>query len=145
MKKYLLAIVLVLLTVTSARAQTPCPNPCVMTVGQVYTLQADHDGVDTTGYRVYLDGLKTGADLSMNALTSGVVTVSSLIAPARGAHTIQLAAFNEDNEAKSDPLSFTTKRKAPGKPGGTRIVITAQLVNGEIKVQMVEVLADTIQ
>lgn len=105
-------------------AQTACPAPCSLTVGQTFSLNATHDGANTTGYRVYLDGVKVGADLPLSALTSGSVSVAALVAPARGSHTVQLGAFNPDSETKSDPLSFTTTLPAPSKSGPVRIVIT---------------------
>lgn len=138
-RRFAFIAALALATAAPAAAQTVCPTPCSLNVGQVYSLLADHDGTDTIGYRVYLDGVKVGADLSMNALAAGVVTVSSLVAPARGTHTLQMSAFNEDWDVKSDPLTFTSKKKAPGKPGNARITITAQIVNGQILVRMVEV------
>ena len=107
----------------NVQAQTTCAAPCTLTVGQTFTLTATHDGKDTTGYRVYLDGTNVGSDVSLTALSSGAVTVASLVAPARGAHNLQLGAFNLDNETKSDPLPFTTKSPAPSKPGGTQILI----------------------
>lgn len=131
-RSLLLVVACVITFAAPAAAQTLCPNPCVLTVGQTYSLLADHDGVDTTGYRVFVDNVKIGTDLSMNALLSGVATVSGLVAPARGPHAIQLAAFNEDWEVKSDPFPFTVKKKSPSKPGSSRITVTAQIVDGKI-------------
>lgn len=140
MKKFLTAIILVLIFAPPIKAQSACSANCTLVVGDSFTLQADHDGVNTIGYRVFVDNAKVGSDVPMTALTSGVVSVSSLIAPARGAHTIQLAAFNEDNEVKSDPLSFTSKKKAPGKPGAPRVIITASLAqDGSIRFKVTTV------
>jgi hypothetical protein len=119
-------------------AQTPCPSPCTLTVGQTYAVTASHDGLNVTGYRVYLDGAKLGADLPITALQSGTVTVAALTAPARGAHSLQLAAFNEDAETKSDPYAFTVKKAAPAKPGPVQLLLSITVAeDGTVTFKMV--------
>jgi hypothetical protein len=110
-----------LLLASPVAAQTVCPNPCTLVAGTPYGVMADHDGVNTTGYRVLVDGAQVGADLPFSALAGGVVTSATLTVPARGSHTIQLAAFNPDWSIASDPLSFAAKMKAPGKPINPRL------------------------
>jgi hypothetical protein len=105
-------------------AQTVCPNPCSLTIGQSFSVQADvTPGPNLDGFRVYLDNVKQGADLPVTALQNGVVTIPSLTAPARGTHTIQIASFNADGESRSDPLTFSVRLPAPAKPGNLRILI----------------------
>lgn len=113
--------------------------------GAPYRVAADHNGVDTIGYRVYVDNVKVGNDLPLAALVAGVVTSVDLPGVARGAHTIQVAAYNEDNEVKSDPLSFTAKKKAPGKPTNTRIVLVANVAsNGSVTFSVQEVTTEDV-
>lgn len=114
-------LVCVLLLARPVAAQTVCPNPCTLVQGTTFGVMADHDGINTTGYRLIVDGAQSGADMPMSALAGGVVTVANLTVPARGTHTIQIAAFNPDWSIASDPLSFASKMKAPGKPSNSRL------------------------
>lgn len=122
-----------------ATAQVVCPNPCTIDVGKSFSFAADHDGVNTTGYRVYLDGVKTGPDLLVSALQAGAITVT-LTAPARGSHALQLAAFNLDQETKSAPLTLVTRSPAPTAPTNLRITIVAQIArDGSVSFKIVDV------
>jgi hypothetical protein len=111
----------------SAHAQTTCAANCVLTVGQSFTLVADADPVNTTGYRIYMDGVKQGVDLPLSALQAGSITVAAIVAPARGSHTLIVSAFNPDVESKSDPFTFTTIMAPPKKPGNLRLLFTVIL------------------
>lgn len=138
----LLAVVFALCATRGAGAQTVCPNPCALSVGQSYSVTADHDGANTTGYRLYVDSVKQGGDLLLTALQSGSVTVSALVASSRGTHTFQFSAFNEDAESKGDPLSFTIKKPPPNKPTNHRIILAVSVAaNGEISVKVVGIEA----
>lgn len=128
MKALIFGILAVLLALAvPVSAQTPCSVNCVLTAGQSYTAVYDHDGLNTTGYRFYIDGTKVGTDIPMSALQSGSVTVPALVAPTRGTHTVQMGAFNQDFETKSDPTTFTTVLSAPKKPGNLRLLFTVTL------------------
>lgn len=115
-----------------AFAQTTCTANCTLTVGQSYSVQADHDGVNTTGYRFILDGLQVGVDRPMTVLIGGVVTISGLTAPVRGTHLMQVVAFNEDGSTSSDPLSVSVKKLPPGKPAKTRIISAMTVTIGPV-------------
>lgn len=110
-------------------AQTVCASPCTLTAGQSYTLQADHDGSNTSGYRIYLDGVKVGNDVPVSALVlaNGAITFVNMIAPAAGSHTIQIGAYNTTGESKSTALAFTTVVPPPAPPTNLRIIITATM------------------
>lgn len=136
MKSLLCALGFVLLAALPASAQTTCSVNCVLTAGVPFTAAATHDGLNTTGYRVYIDTVKVGADLPLTALQSGTVTFGPFVAPARGTHTIQLSAFNPDIETKGDLFTFTTVLPAPAKPGPLRLIFTVTLAeDGTIKFQ----------
>lgn len=126
MKTFVLALVLLCAPVL-AQAQTTCAANCVLTVGQSFTLVGDADTVNTTGYRIYMDGVKQGADLPLSTLQAGSITVAAIVAPTRGTHTLILSAFNPDVESKSDPFTFTTIMAPPKKPGNLRLLFTVIL------------------
>jgi len=121
----------------SVTAQTACPSPCTVDVGQAFTVTASHGGQNTTGYRIYVDGVKVGSDLPFSQLSSGTVTVAALVAPARGTHTIQLAAFNADKETKSDPFTMISTLPAPPKPGPVQLLLAITVAeNGDVTLKM---------
>lgn len=93
---------------------------------QPFRIAADHDGVDTDGYRLYVDGAQVGSDIPVSARVNGtlVVDVPGL---ARGSHTLALGAFNEGGEGRSQPFTFEAVRRAPTAPTGLRLAITVAL------------------
>jgi hypothetical protein len=141
-----LAVVALSVAPSLAHAQTVCSSPCTLTLGAAYSVAADHDGLNTTGYRVYVDGVKVGNDVPLSQLASGAVTISGLVAPGRGQHSLQVAAFNEDWETKSDPFVFTVKKQPPGKPGNTRILIAVTASeNGSVSFKVIAIEANPNQ
>jgi hypothetical protein len=117
MMRIFAGLALGLLFAAPVQAQTACPAPCTLTVGQSFSASATHDGANAIGYRVWLDGKQVGADIPLAQLANGSVTVAALTAPARGSHSLQFSAFNEDNDAKSPAFPFTVKKVAPVPPG----------------------------
>lgn len=112
------ALLLALLAV-STFAQTP-----EVPAGAAVTFRFLHNGVDTDGYRLFVDGAKFGPDIPRSALTAdGVVDVKH---PgfARGTHTAQASAFNADGENKSAVLTFTAKGQPPAAPGTPTVFVT---------------------
>jgi hypothetical protein len=84
---------------------------------------ANHDGVATTGYRVYLDTVKHGADIPVSARqANGEVTFNIAGIPAAGPHRVEVTAFNDAGESAKLPLAFQVG--PPSVPSGIRIVIT---------------------
>lgn len=114
---------------------TTCSANCSLVVGQAFQVQADHDGVNTDGYRVIIDGVQVGADMPLSALVAGVVTSLQIAAPARGTHTVGLQAFNVDGSALSNLVALTTKKAPPGKPNNPRILssLTSPLILSALK------------
>jgi hypothetical protein len=87
-----------------------------------FRVVANHDGVATTGYRVYLDTVKHGADIPVSARTNGEVTFNIAGIPAAGPHRVEVSAFNDAGESARLPLAFHVG--PPNVPSGVRIVIT---------------------
>ena len=117
MKRYALALLLVLAFAGTAAAQTPAVE-----AGKTFGVAASHDGLNTDNYDAIVDGAVV-ATLPFSALANGDITFSGLTAPARGAHTVVIRARNIDNlSADSDPLAFNTTKGKPNKPGKPRIV-----------------------
>lgn len=110
-----------LLTASAAQAQTQ------VEINKPFSVQADHDGKDTAGYRVYIDGVKVGTDQPTSILAAGVLTVAMQGISARGDHQVQISAFNADFEVKSDPETFKVVFPQPMKPGGVRLVIVGKV------------------
>jgi len=117
--KTLIAVACVLLSAVSASAQTP------VAAGSALTAAADHTGANTTGYRLYIDGAKVGADMPMSSLAAGVLTVP--VPPlSGGAHTIEVSAFNPVSETKSAPLAVFAWAP-PDAPGGVRVTMAGTI------------------
>lgn len=90
--------------------------------GQPFRVLMNHDGLFTTGYRLYIDNVKVGADLPLSALSNGVVT-----APAPGVsvgnHTVELSAFGPAGEGpRSVALPFQGVAPLPSAGSNLRIV-----------------------
>lgn len=127
MPRWVSVLALLCLSALPVSAQTTCAANCVLTVGQAFTLVGDANPTNTTGFRLYMDGVKQGVDLPLTALQAGSVTVAAIVAPTRGTHALILSAFNQDFESKSDPFTFTTVLPPPTKPGNLRLLFTVIL------------------
>lgn len=120
MKSLSLSLALLLLGAVSASAQTSYPANAPLRVAST------HDGLNVTGYRLYVDNARVGVDSTPSVRgVDGIVTLSLPTQPV-GSHTVQLAAFNADGETKSDAFAFRIASPAPTKPGtpSVQIVIT---------------------
>ena len=117
MKALLLACLLLLPLTASAQV------PVDVVAGVVLTGEFDHDGANTTGYRLFVDNNKSGADLPMTARNAAGVVTFTVPALTRGAHTIALSAFNQDAESARAAVSVQAKLPTPGTPKGLRIVL----------------------
>jgi hypothetical protein len=121
MPRILISLGLISLLATSAAAQTS------VVVGQPLSVTFTHNGQNTTGYRVKVDGT-TIADVAVSVLQAG----SALIAvPAglgtRGAHSLTATAYNQDGETPSIPLIVTAVLPAPDAPSQPSIVLKLAL------------------
>lgn len=124
--------VLCVLSATTATVHAQASVP-TFPVGQALKAMVTHDGVGTNGYRLYVDGVKSGPDLPATSLQAGTVTIQLPALPA-GRHTIDVAAFNDAGEsAKATAPVFIGPPSAPG-PLRFSIVTTADV--------LVEPLAD---
>lgn len=125
MKRSLIVVALLTLFASPLAAQTLCGNPCNMAVGQTYSVQFDTGpSVGATGFRLYQNGVQVGTDIALAAVQSGTVTVTPLVAGARGTYALQVSAFNEDGEGvKSAPLTLTVRKPLPGAPTNLRVIL----------------------
>lgn len=89
MRYFIAVVVSVLCFATAASTQSPNNVPA----NQAFQVAADHDGVNTTGYRCLINGKQSGADLPASARVQGVVTCN-IPALAPGQYILSVAAFN---------------------------------------------------
>jgi len=124
-KRIILFLTLLLLCVASeARAQ--------YIAGEIKTVQADHDGVFTDFYDLLIDS-NLVVTLPVANLANNVITFPNITLPARGSHTLVVRARNVDDLfTDSDPLSFTTAKGKPNKPGKPRIVQLLNSLRGSV-------------
>lgn len=112
MRRLLLALAC-LLWASTASAQTVVP------ANQPVTLAWDSDGVNVSGFKVYVDD---AAPILVPASDRSVkVTLAS------GTHTIVVSAYNPDAETKSPALSQIAKQPAPNAPTQLRFIVTADV------------------
>lgn len=107
-----------------ASAQTPCPSPCIVPPGTPVSVAFEHDGLNVTSYRVYLDGALVSGEIPTSARVSGTVTYA-LGTPGVGLHAVQAAAVNLTLETRGVTINFTISvppPTTPAVPTGTRII-----------------------
>lgn len=119
-----------------ASAQTP-----EVIAGTPITLKADHDGVNTDGYRVFIDGTQVAQVTKATALAAGVVTITVQAGVSRGAHSVEMAAYNADQATRSAPLAFTAKLPAPGPFNNLRFVVASQAADGSMQMHLLDLAA----
>lgn len=113
-----------------AFAQTVCTANCVVLRDEPFSVQADHNAVDTDGYRVRLNGTIVVDAPAATVWTNGVVTIpfsNGLQNP--GTFAVTVAAYNRDldgsiAETVSAVISLTirSRRAPPGQVTNPRIV-----------------------
>jgi hypothetical protein len=116
MTKRLLLIALLLLVPALASAQVPFPTPPTVKIGW------DHDGVNTDGYALFVDGTRTVIVATCTGTGAARTCDTPFPAMTPGVHVLKVAAFNAAGEAESAPLTVTVFVK-PGDPGNVRIII----------------------
>lgn len=105
------------------------------TVGEGFAITFTHDGQNTAGYRVYLDNVQI-QDLPLSALAAGTARTQPITVTTRGAHTVEVSAYNADRESARAALAFTASLPTPTSPGNLQIVITMALnPDGSISVR----------
>jgi len=130
-------IVLVALLVGQglSEAQTQCSANCTVEVGKGFTAQWDPPtnaaAVPVDGYKVYLDGVQQGANI---VAVPGTNQLTNITVSARGAHTLEVSAYNADREGPKAQVQLNAVLAAPGVPSNFRIVITAAIAaNGQVE------------
>jgi hypothetical protein len=71
--------------------------------GVAFRVALDHDGANTSGYRLLVDGVQVGGDLPMTALAGGVVT-ATVPGQMSGPHAISLVPVNASGAATGNPV-----------------------------------------
>jgi hypothetical protein len=139
----LFALLFTLAAVTPAIAQTTPPPVPTVVPGVRFSVQADHDGTNTTHYRLFIDGAQVGSDVTRaTALVGTVVTLQSGVnGVVRGAHTVSIEAVNPDGATRSLPLNFTAAYPAPSAPGGLRFVVVTTGADGTPVMQLLDLAA----
>lgn len=85
-----------------------------------FTVQADHAGVDTVGYRLYVDSAMV-QEKPVSALSGGVISFADADGLPKGSYGLQVSAYNADGETKSDALTLVVTGTAPLAPINLRI------------------------
>jgi len=112
--RFLLTCALVLLA-SAAAAQTQVPSPTPPST----KLAWDHDGVNTDGYKLVVDGAAT--DLGKPAPVTGQTYEVPFPALTPGTHTLIVQACNLAGCASSAPFPVQVV-VVPAAPGALRIV-----------------------
>jgi hypothetical protein len=103
-------------------------------VGQSFSVQANHDGANTTGYRLFIDDALV-SELPISSLSNGLITFTGVTVATRGSHSIRIVAFNQDVEASSAPFPFSSTLPSPTAPTLIQIIITVAQ-DGSITLQI---------
>jgi len=120
MNKLLMTALAFFVTVGAANAQTPNVE-----TNKPFTIAFTHDTANTVGYQVFIDSVMV-RDVPTSVVVSGTGTVAGLTVAQRGAHSVYVRAYNEDQFADSDALAFIGSKPKPNKPG--KPTITSGLI-----------------
>lgn len=133
-----------LLTVVVAapvNAQTPCSQNCTLKPGQTFSIAFDPPvegppSGPSSGYRLYIDNVKIGPDISP---TAGTTTIPDQVLTTIGPHHIQVEAFNASGVGPKTPaLTVTITQPPPGMPQNLRILVAVTVAeNGSIGIKVV--------
>lgn len=92
-------------------------------LGEIAQVAWDHDGLNTTGYAIIVDGVRT--DLQMTPVCSGTPRTCLVSAPSTintvGSHTIVVEAYNTNGKTESEPLSITVF-VLPSVPSNLKVI-----------------------
>ncbi len=97
MKTLLLALLLLGASVASADCATTCYANCHVQAGKAFSVSANHAGVDTVGFRLYLNGVLK-ANLPLASLQGGVIRFK-LSSIANGTYVAKIVAYNAAGES----------------------------------------------
>jgi hypothetical protein len=127
---FVCGLLFLLLFPVFAFAQTVCTSNCVVLRDEPFSVQANHDAVETDGYRVRFGSTIVADVPTATVWTSGVVTVpfqAGVSTP--GTFAVTLSAYNRDldgsiAETTSTAITLTvrSRRAPPGQVTNPRIV-----------------------
>jgi hypothetical protein len=87
-----------------------------------FSVAADHDGANTDGYRLYLNGAVWQV-LPVSALVGGTITFSQFgNGIVKGVYVFYVEAYNAEGVAVSYTLTLTVTTGNPTAPGKPRII-----------------------
>lgn len=107
-------------TLTVTDAQTTTVSDAIK-VNTAFSLAWDHDGVDTDGYQVYVNGTAQYT-LPVSALVSGTASVKFPVGLPKGTYVFEIHAYNSLGEGVSVPLSLSVTQGNPTNPKNPRII-----------------------
>ncbi len=114
MRKISFLVLLVSLLASPTLAQTPVP------ANSTVTIEWDHDGVSTDGYKLVIDAVAT--DLGLVTANPSGVYQTNYAGFAIGNHVVEVVAYSVFGETTSSPLSVVAGI-APAPPTGVKIAI----------------------
>lgn len=82
---------------------------------------ADHDGLDTDSYRIYVNGAVFNT-LPVTALTNGTITFDFPAGLTKGTYVLYVEAVGPGGVTGSDTLTLTVTPGQPKKPLNIRII-----------------------
>lgn len=88
---------------------------------QPFTVMVDHDGIDTTSYTLYVNGV-LNVTLPATALVNGSVSFPFAQGMPKGSYTFVARAIGPGGETNSDSLALSVTPGPPNKPNNPRIV-----------------------
>jgi hypothetical protein len=88
--------------------------PEVVQVNKPFSLQFDHDAIDTDGYRLKINGSIYRNVTVTQAWSAGVGKFVDVVLATKGSYTLVATAYNELFE--SDPSNALALSAQPGKP-----------------------------
>ena len=104
MRKFLSRTALVL---TALLFLVGAQTPIIPVEGKPIRFAADHNGLNTKAYRLFVNGAQVGSDVPVSSLASGVIEIQ-IAGLSAGTHKAELAAVGTDGSVvKSTPLTFT--------------------------------------
>lgn len=97
-----------------------CLSACTTARLAPFTIAADHAGDNTTGYRLWQNGIVI-RDVPVSSLVVGVISFAFPVGiDTAGTYTFVITAYNAEGETLSDPLVLTVTTGKPAKPTNVR-------------------------
>lgn len=116
------AVLLGLAASAQAQAQTSnvCTvSPCPVQTNKPFVAAADHDGVDTADYRLYVNG-SIALTLPVSSLANGVIQFAVTLP--RGTFVLYIEAVGEGGASAGASLTVVSTPGKPKTPANFRII-----------------------